>query len=52
MVPVVKKADQMSFTELVEESKRVINATVEGKLKPFEMEDSTFTISNMGMFKD
>lgn len=50
MVPVVKNADKMSFTQLVTESKRVISATVENKLKPDEMADSTFTISNLGMF--
>ena len=50
MVPVVKNADKMSFTQLVVESKRVIGATVDNKLKPDEMADSTFTISNLGMF--
>lgn len=50
MVPVVKNAEKMSFSELVIESKRVIGATVDGKLKPDEMSDSTFTISNLGMF--
>lgn len=50
LVPVVKNAEKMSFTELVVESKRVIGATVEGKLKPDEMSDSTFTISNLGMY--
>lgn len=50
MVPVVKNAEKMSFSELVVESKRVIGATVNGKLKPDEMADSTFTISNLGMF--
>lgn len=50
MVPVVKNAEKMSFSELVVESKRVIGATVDGKLKPDEMADSTFTISNLGMF--
>lgn len=50
MVPVVKNADKMSFTQLVTESKRVISATVDNKLKPDEMADSTFTISNLGMF--
>lgn len=49
-VPVIKDADKMSFSELVVESKRVIKATLEGKLKPNEMQGSTFTISNLGMF--
>lgn len=49
-VPVVKDADKMSFSELVVESKRVIKATLEGKIKASEMSGSTFTISNLGMF--
>ena len=49
-VPVVKGADKMSFTDLVVESKRVIKATLDGTLKPTEMQGSTFTISNLGMF--
>lgn len=49
-VPVVKNADKLSFTELIAESKRVIKATTEGKLKAADMADSTFTISNLGMF--
>lgn len=49
-VPVVKGADKMSFTDLVVESKRVIKATLDGKLKPAEMQGSTFTISNLGMY--
>ena len=49
-VPVVHGADSMSFTEIVEESKRVIKATQDKKLKNKEMSGSTFTISNLGMF--
>lgn len=49
-VPVIKGADKMSFSDLVVESKRVIKATLEGKLKPAEMQGSTFTISNLGMY--
>lgn len=49
-VPVVKNADKMSFTELVQESKRVIKATLDKKIKPNEMAGSTFTISNLGMY--
>lgn len=49
-VPVIHDADSMSFTELVQESKRVIKATQEKTLKSKEMNGSTFTISNLGMF--
>ncbi len=50
LVPVIKNADKMKFSELVSESKRIIKDTVEGKLNPSEMQGSTFTISNLGMF--
>lgn len=49
-VPVIKDADKMSFGELVVESKRVIKATLDKKLKSSEMSGSTFTISNLGMY--
>lgn len=49
-VPVVKGADKMSFGDLVVESKRVIKATLDKKLKASEMSGSTFTISNLGMY--
>lgn len=50
LVPVVKGADQMSLSEFVNESKALIKATQAGKLKPDQMQGSTFSISNLGMF--
>lgn len=49
-VPVVKDADKMSLGELTVESKRLIKATLDRKIKPNEMAGSTFTISNLGMY--
>ncbi len=50
VVPVIKGADKMSFKELVVASKEITTKALEGKLKPNEMADSTFTISNLGMY--
>lgn len=50
VVPVVKGADKMSLSELVVASKEMTTKAQSGKLKPEEMAESTFTISNLGMF--
>ncbi len=50
LVPVIKGADKMTLKEFVVESKEKIASTLEGRLKPEEMADSTFTISNLGMY--
>ncbi|WP_253195936.1 dihydrolipoamide acetyltransferase [Gemella sp. zg-570] len=50
VVPVIKGADKMSLKELVVASKEITTKALEGRLKPDEMADSTFTISNLGMY--
>ncbi|HEV4954495.1 TPA: 2-oxo acid dehydrogenase subunit E2 [Streptococcus pneumoniae] len=40
----------MSLSELVVAFKDVIGRTLDGKLAPSELQNSTFTISNLGMF--
>ena len=50
VVPVIKGADKMSLKELVIASKEITTKALAGKLKPDEMADSTFTISNLGMY--
>lgn len=50
VVPVIKGADKMSLKEFVVASKEITTKALEGKLKPDEMADSTFTISNLGMY--
>ena len=50
VVPVIKGADKMSLKEIVVASKEITTKALNGKLKPDEMADSTFTISNLGMY--
>ncbi len=50
LVPVVKFADGKSLTQIGEEVKEFAGRARSKKLQPDEMEGSTFTISNLGMF--
>jgi pyruvate dehydrogenase E2 component (dihydrolipoamide acetyltransferase) len=50
VVPVIKFADQKSLLEISAEAKSLAKKATEKKLLPPEMEGSTFTISNLGMF--
>lgn len=50
MTPVVYNAEKMTLSELVVAFKDVIERTLNGKLTPSELQNSTFTISNLGMF--
>lgn len=50
LVPVVKGADKMSLKELVVASKEMTSKALSNKLKPEDMAESTFTISNLGMY--
>jgi pyruvate dehydrogenase E2 component (dihydrolipoamide acetyltransferase) len=50
MVPVIKATDKMSLTEIVQKRTDTVTRTVKGKIKPDELQGSTFTISNLGMF--
>ena len=50
VVPVVKFADQMSLTQLGTAVKDLAGRARNKKIKPDEMEGSTFTVSNLGMF--
>ena len=50
IVPVVKNADEKSLTQIGSEIKDLALRSREKKIKPEEMEGSTFTISNLGMF--
>lgn len=50
LTPVVKNAEKMSLRELMINLKTLTKKTVEMKLETTELEDSTFTISNLGMF--
>ncbi len=50
VVPVIRNADRKDFRNLVVEAKDLGRRAVKGKILPDEMQGSTFTISNLGMF--
>ncbi len=50
LTPVIYNAEKMSLSELVVALKDVTTRALEMKLAPSELKDSTFTISNLGMF--
>ena len=50
LVPVLKFADQMSFKQIGNSVKDLAGRARNKKIKPEEMEGSTFTVSNLGMF--
>jgi pyruvate dehydrogenase E2 component (dihydrolipoamide acetyltransferase) len=49
VVPVLRRADELSLAEINAGSKALADKARAGKLAPDEMTGSTFTISNMGM---
>ncbi len=50
VVPVIKFADQLTLTQLGTSVKDLAGRARSKKIKPDEMEGSTFTVSNLGMF--
>lgn len=50
VVPVVKHADHKPMTKIGAEVKDLAGRSRDKKIKPEEMDGSTFTISNLGMF--
>ncbi|WP_396176621.1 2-oxo acid dehydrogenase subunit E2 [Flavobacterium sp.] len=50
VVPVLKFTDQMSLTQIGNNVKDLAVKAKSKKLQPAEMEGSTFTVSNLGMF--
>lgn len=50
VVPVLKFTDQMSLTQIGGNVKDLAGRAKNKKLQPTEMEGSTFTVSNLGMF--
>lgn len=50
VTPVVKNAEKLSLKELMISLKELTKKAVDMKLEKEELEDSTFTISNLGMF--
>ena len=49
MVPVIKFADQKSFSQIAAEAKELYAKAKDKKLQPHEFSGNTFTISNLGM---
>ncbi|HEY7349656.1 MAG TPA: dihydrolipoamide acetyltransferase family protein [Ktedonobacterales bacterium] len=50
IVPVIRDADHRGILEIARESRRLIDAAHNNKLKPEDYQGGTFSISNMGMF--
>ena len=50
IVPVIKNADQLNMLGLVKQVNDLANRARTGKLKPEEIQDGTYTISNVGTF--
>ena len=50
LVPVLKFADQMTFNQIGANVKELAGKARNKKLTPQEMDGSTFTVSNLGMF--
>lgn len=50
MTPVIRHADQKGLAQISAETRELAGKARDRKLQPEEMEGSTFTISNLGMF--
>ena len=50
LVPVLKFADQMTFSQIGAQVRELAEKARTKKITPQEMEGSTFTVSNLGMF--
>ena len=50
IVPVIKKAQSKSITQIAREGRVLIDKALKGALMPDEYKGGTFTISNLGMF--
>lgn len=50
ITPVLRQADQKTLQEISSETKDLAKKAREGKLKPEEFTNGTFTISNLGMY--
>jgi pyruvate dehydrogenase E2 component (dihydrolipoamide acetyltransferase) len=50
IVPVIREAERLSLAEIAARRTDLVDRAREGKLRQAELEDGTFTISNLGMF--
>lgn len=49
VVPVIRNADQLSLSDLAQQSRQLIEKAQKKKLLPLDCEGGTFTVSNLGM---
>jgi 2-oxoglutarate dehydrogenase E2 component (dihydrolipoamide succinyltransferase) len=52
IVPVIKNIDQLNLVGISKELNRLADAARTGKLKPDEIQDGTFTVTNFGTFRN
>ena len=50
MVPVIHNAQNFNILSISQEAKRLSSACMEKKIKPEELTDATFTVTNLGAF--
>ncbi len=50
IVPVIHDADHKGVLEIARESRRLVDAARNNKLKPDDLQGGTFSVSNLGMF--
>lgn len=50
ITPVIRNTDQKTLAEISSETKELAKRAREGKLKPEEFTNGTFTVSNLGMY--
>lgn len=50
LVPVIDEADRRTLAEIAAETRRLVEAARARTLRPEELQDATFTVSNLGMF--
>jgi pyruvate dehydrogenase E2 component (dihydrolipoamide acetyltransferase) len=51
IVPVIRNADASSISEIATQRKDLVERSQNRKLRPADISDGTFTISNLGMYK-
>jgi pyruvate dehydrogenase E2 component (dihydrolipoamide acetyltransferase) len=50
VVPVIHQADTLNLDEIARQRKDLVTKAQRGKLRPQDISDGTFTISNLGMY--
>lgn len=50
IVPVIHTADTLGVAEIAQRRQKIIERSLQGKLRPDDLQGGTFTISNLGMY--